>query len=110
MRVKKVQYSKRRKKRQYEEIDFTTFWSDTFNFANLGAGYFFDDAMTTRGGTSNILGTLALTGSVGGVMMAGMPTPSFQVNSFHKNQFLISSWNRVLFYLLLIKSFQYLII
>merc|ERR1712223_1351233 len=78
MRVKKVQYSKRRKKRQYEEIDFTTFWSDTFNFANLGAGYFFDDAMTTRGGTSNILGTLALTGSVGGVMMAGMPTPNFQ--------------------------------
>merc|ERR1712223_1241738 len=77
-RMKKSQYSKRRKKRQFEETDFLTFWSDVFNFANLGPGFFFDDSTFTRGAGSNILGTLAITGSVGGAMMAGMPNPNFQ--------------------------------
>ena len=96
MRVLKRQYSKRRRKRQFEETDFLTFWSDVFNFANLGPGFFFDDSTFTRGAGSNILGTLAITGSVGGAMMAGMPNPNFQVSLFHKNEFLIPSINSLM--------------
>merc|ERR1712223_266146 len=70
MRVLKKQYSKRRKKRQFEETDFLTFWSDLFNFANLGPGAYFDDTTYTGGAGLNVLGTLAITGSVSGAMMA----------------------------------------
>ena len=80
MRVLKRQYSKRRKKRQFEETDFLTFWSDLFNFANLGPGAYFEDTTYTGGANLNILGTLALTGTFGGAMMAGMPQPNFQVS------------------------------
>ena len=82
MRALKRQYSKKRKKRQFEETDFLTFWSDIFNFANLGPGEYFDDTTYTGGAGLNILGTLALTGTFGGAMMAGMPNPSFQVCLF----------------------------
>ena len=38
MRLFKKQHFKRRKKRQFEETNFLTYWSDLFNFANLGPG------------------------------------------------------------------------
>ena len=82
MRILKRKHSKRRVKRQFEEEDFLTFWSDIFNFANLGPAAFFADTQYNRGNGLNVLGTLALTGSFGGAMMVGMPSPSFQVSYF----------------------------
>ena len=70
---------KSRKKRQFEETDFLTYWSDLFNFANLGPGAYFSDSTLSAGNGLNLLGTLAITGTLGGAMMAGMPQPNFQV-------------------------------
>ena len=70
---------KSRKKRQFEETDFLTYWSDLFNFANLGPGAYFSDSTYSGGNGLNLLGTLAITGTLGGAMMAGMPQPNFQV-------------------------------
>ena len=70
---------KSRKKRQFEETDFLTYWSDLFNFANLGPGAYFSDSTYSGGNGLNLLGTLAVTGTLGGAMMAGMPQPNFQV-------------------------------
>ena len=85
MRVLKRQYSKRRRKRQFEETDFLTFWSDLFNFANLGPGDYFSDSTYSANADLNILGTLALAGTAGGAMMAGMPNTNFQVSFLQRS-------------------------
>merc|ERR1712050_166678 len=78
----KKKYSKRRKKRQFEEEDFLTYWSDLFNFANLGPGAYYDDTNYATGNGINLLGLGAAAGTAGGVMMAGMMNPQFQVRFF----------------------------
>ena len=79
MRMLKKKYSKRRKKRQFEEEDFLIYWSDLFNFANLGLGAYYDDTNYAAGNGINLLGLGAAAGTAGGVMMAGMMNPQFQV-------------------------------
>ena len=79
MRLLKKQYSKKRKKRQFEETNFLTYWSDLFNFANLGPGNYYDDTNYAGGNGINLLGLGAAAGTAGGVMMAGMMNPQFQV-------------------------------
>ena len=44
---------KSRKKRQFEETDFLTYWSDLFNFANLGPGAYFSDSTYSGGNGLN---------------------------------------------------------
>ena len=75
----KSPYAKRRIKRQFEETDFLTYWADLFNFANLGPGSYFSDSSYSSSSAPNLLGVLAVTGALGGAMMAGNPTMNFQV-------------------------------
>merc|ERR1712050_72218 len=74
----KKKYSKMRKKRQFEETHFLTYWSDLFNFANLGPGAYYDDTSYMSGGGIDLLGLGVAAGTAGGVMMAGMMNPQFQ--------------------------------
>ena len=85
MRLFKKQYSKRRKKRQFEETNFLTYWSDLFNFANLGPGAYYDDTSYMSGGGIDLLGLGVAAGTAGGVMMAGMMNPQFQVRFSKKS-------------------------